>query len=455
MSREESERFFDPSILDRDLALARYRAVRQQTLRLADPLSPEDMAIQSMIEASPTKWHLAHTTWFFETFILRQQLADFRPFDEAYAFLFNSYYEAEGPRQPRPERGMLSRPSLADVMGYRDSVDLAMASLIEQQAGDDSWPETARLLDLGCQHEEQHQELLLTDIKHALYQNPLRPAYTNATPSAVTEAPELRWLTFEEGVHEIGHDGQGFGFDCEGPRHKVYVQPFELASRTITNGEYLEFVRDGGYQRPEFWLSDGWAVVQDDNWTSPLYWECHDGDWQVYTMSGMRGLDMGEPVCHLSYFEADAFASWADSSGLYGGARLPREAELEIAETSAGPDADDEIGEINDAHAGKYHPLCIDANSGTGSDAEPRPEGLSQLFGNLWEWTQSAYSPHPGFRAAKGAVGEYNGKFMSGQFVLKGGSCATPRGHIRSTYRNFFYPQGRWQFTGLRLARDI
>ncbi|MCH7805897.1 MAG: ergothioneine biosynthesis protein EgtB [Proteobacteria bacterium] len=380
----------------------RFSAVRARTEALAAPLSPEDMVVQSMPEVSPTKWHLGHTTWFFETFILKNFDSAYKVFDEAYNYLFNSYYNAAGDRQPRPKRGMLTRPPLSDVMAYRAQVTEAMLVLIGLAEKHKDWPGILKLLELGCHHEQQHQELLLTDIKHVLFQNPLKPAYSQAAPDKAKKTEKLSWRGFAEGLVEIGHDGPGFSFDCEGPRHKVYLNAFELASRPVSNAEYLEFIEDGGYARPDHWLSDGWAHICQKELSHPLYWERRDQEWHEFTLRGEQPLDPGAPVCHLSYYEAEAYARWA-------GARLPAEAELEISVD--GP-------------------------------------------GEVWQWTSSAYSPYPGFKAAKGAVGEYNGKFMCSQMVLRGGSGATSPGHWRPTYRNFFYPPDAWQFTGLRLARD-
>lgn len=385
-----------------------------------------------MPDVSPTKWHLAHTTWFFETFLLRQFVSGYQIHDERFHYLFNSYYEAEGPRHPRPQRGMITRPDMDEVRAYRKHVDAALVKFLSTAGGRNDWGEIAALLDLGCHHEEQHQELLLTDIKHVLAQNPDWPAYV---PGQFQPEPGRRngsaaWVDFDGGLVEIGHGGDGFAFDCEGPRHKFYLEDFSLASCLVTNREFLEFIDDGGYRRPELWLSDGWATVCEEGWRHPLYWREDDG-WREFTLFGERKLDPAGPVCHLSYYEADAFAEWA-------GARLPREQELEIAAVRSEP-----AGPVNDLECGALHPRPVEAEN-----------GIQQLFGDVWEWTQSAYSPYPGFRPRAGAVGEYNGKFMCNQLVLKGGSCATPRGHCRPSYRNYFPPHSRWQFTGLRLARD-
>ena len=407
-------------------ALARYRRVREATLDLTATLSAEDQVAQSMPDASPTKWHLAHTTWFFETFLLTPHLADYRPFDPAFGYLFNSYYEAVGPRQPRPQRGLLTRPSLERVLAYRAHVDQAMSRLLSQGAG-----ALKPLLDLGLAHEEQHQELILMDILHLFAQSPLKPAYAPAPALPVGRDPgALRQVAFEGGLVEIGHEGCGFAFDNEGPRHKVYLEPFRLADRLITNAEWLAFMADGGYSRPDLWLSEGWAHVQAEGWTAPLYWEqATDGSWLVMTLQGRRALAPHAPVTHVSFYEADAYATWA-------GARLPTEAEWEHA-------AADLPVAGNLREQGEFGPAA----------AKPH-QGLRQMFGDAWEWTRSAYAPYPGFRPAAGAVGEYNGKFMIGQMVLRGGCCATPEGHVRATYRNFFYPHQRWMFSGVRLAWD-
>jgi ergothioneine biosynthesis protein EgtB len=404
-----------------DSLAALFARVRGLSLDLAAPLSDADATVQSMDDASPAKWHLAHTSWFFETFVLRD-VAGYRPFDAAFAYLFNSYYDAEGPRHARPRRGMLTRPSLDEVRAYRAHVDAALAGALP---GLDA--EARALVELGCHHEQQHQELLLTDILHLFAQNPLRPAMWAPEPSPplalVPSGPG--WTEYESGAVEIGHAGPGFAFDCEGPRHSVLLQPYALADRPVTNGDWIAFIQDGGYREPRWWLSDGWTWVQREGIEAPLYWERDGAGWTSFGLDGQRPVDPAAPVTHVSFYEADAYAAWA-------GVRLPTEAEWEHA--AAGLDPDE--GQFLDA-------------------ARPvRPQGHGP-FGGVWEWTGSAYRPYPGFRAAEGAVGEYNGKFMSGQFVLKGGSCATPRRHVRASYRNFFYPHQRWQFTGVRLAKDL
>jgi ergothioneine biosynthesis protein EgtB len=408
---------------DREALAARFRKIRARTLELSSPLTAEDQAIQSMPDASPTKWHLAHTSWFFETFVLEPHLAGYKRFDPSFAYLFNSYYEAEGPRHPRPERGMLSRPSQDEILAYRAHVDESIAELLPNCSD-----LAARVVDLGLHHEQQHQELLLMDIKHLLSLNPLAPAYGAFPPAAVRDAPALQWISFEGGLVEIGHDGTGFAFDNEGPRHKAWLEPFRLASRLATNADYVAFIEDGGYHRPEFWLSDGWAKVCEEKWGAPLYWRRGEAEWSIFTLAGLQPMNLAAPVCHLSYYEADAFARWS-------GARLPTEAEWETAAATA-PAAG------NLAESGYYHPQPA------------KGERLTQMIGDAWEWTQSPYTPYPRYRPADGALGEYNGKFMANQFVLRGGSAATPADHIRITYRNFFPPHARWAFAGVRLADD-
>jgi ergothioneine biosynthesis protein EgtB len=409
---------------------ARYAAVRALTTALAAPLSAEDQIVQSMPEASPTKWHLAHTTWFFETFVLARFVPGYRPIDERYAYLFNSYYEAVGPRQPRPQRGLLARPDLDEVRAYRDAIDRRMERFLEDPPA--ALGDALERTELGLNHEQQHQELILTDIQHALWSNPLRPAYVvPPRRPAPTVAPDggTEWIGHAGGLAEIGHAGEGFSFDNERPRHRVYLEPFALARRPVTAGEYLRFVEDGGYHRPELWLSDGWAAVQEQGWAAPLYWERSGGAWSEFTLGGTRPLDLAAPVSHVSFFEAEAFARWAQ-------ARLPTEAEWEAVAA-----AEPVEGNLLDSSA--LVPRAGEAGDG----------GLAQVFGDAWEWTASAYLPYPRFRPLEGELGEYNGKFMSGQMVLRGGSCFTPRSHLRVSYRNFFPPATRWQMSGIRLAR--
>ncbi|MDB5449768.1 MAG: hypothetical protein JWQ52_896 [Phenylobacterium sp.] len=408
-----------------DEALRRYQTVRQASEAMTRSLTPEDQLAQSMPDASPTKWHLAHTTWFFETFLLTPRLAGYRVFDPRFGFLFNSYYEALGARQPRPARGLITRPSLDDVLSYRAHVDEGMARLLAQGADD-----FADLLDLGLAHEQQHQELILMDILHLFAQSPLHPAYAppRGPPAPVTVAP-LAFVGFDGGLVEIGHDGPGFAFDNETPRHKVFLAPYRLADRLVTNAEWQAFMADGGYGRPDLWLSEGWATVQAERWRAPLYWQETDDGWMAMSLHGLRPVDPAAPVTHVSFYEAEAYATWA-------GARLPTEAEWEHA--AAGLPVEGRF-----LGAGRIDPA-----------PSPGGEGLRQMFGDAWEWTRSAYSPYPGFHPAAGAVGEYNGKFMAGQFVLRGGACVTPAGHVRASYRNFFYPHQRWMFSGVRLAMD-
>jgi ergothioneine biosynthesis protein EgtB len=417
----------------RDALLDGYRAVRQLTERLVEPLTAEDQMLQSMDDASPAKWHRAHTTWFFETFVLQPHQPGYCVFDDHFNYLFNSYYEAIGERHPRPERGILSRPTAETVTQYRRYVDAAMAELIAR-TDDAALGMIAPLLALGLAHEQQHQELILTDIKHAFWRNPVSLAYQ--PPQAFTRepAPPLDFIGFAGGIVEIGHDGHGFAFDNEGPRHRVLLNPYRLATRPITCGEYLMFMEDGGYSQPELWLSDGWATVQREGWQAPLYWSPdarHESGWQIFTLNGKRAIDPAEPVCHVSFFEAAAFATWA-------GKRLPTEAEWEHAANSGR--CEFRGGFLDRAHP---HPRASTA-----------PAGRLQMLGEVWEWTRSGYEPYPGFRPVQGAIGEYNGKFMVSQLVLRGGSCVTPPGHVRASYRNFFPPAARWQFSGIRLAED-
>ncbi len=410
----------------RESLLLRYREVRAQSEQLCEPLEVEDYVIQAMAEVSPPKWHMAHTSWFFETFLLKPLLRGYREFHPAYAQLFNSYYNSIGRQWPRPQRGLLSRPTVREVYDYRAHVDEGMEELF-QRAGNGDWIMISERLALGLHHEQQHQELLLTDIKYNLSVNPLAPAYRSALTVVRAAAAPHGWQPFGGGEFEVGHEGSGFAFDNEGPRHRVLLDDFRLATRAVTNGDYADFIAEGGYQRPEFWLSDGWALSQRERWQAPLHWrrEGNNG-WQEFTLGGLRPLVAAEPVCHVSYYEADAYARWA-------GKRLPREEEWEVAAQSLPPEG-------NMLVSGALHPMPAQGH------------GMLQLFGDVWEWTQSAYTPYPGYRPAPGAFGEYNGKFMCNQLVLRGGSCVTPPDHIRATYRNFFYPHDRWQFTGIRLA---
>ncbi len=454
----------------------RYRRVRETTIALCAPLAVEDYVIQSMPDASPANWHLAHTSWFFERFVLGQLSPEPRRFHPRYEYLFNSYYESVGERQARPRRGLCSRPTVAEVRAYREHVDRQIGELCQSTR---LTPELGARLEIGLHHEQQHQELLLTDLLHLFAQNPLRPAYRapRATTGEASQAalgdrpiapaasqmstaryrgqvPPLRWLDLDAGLAAIGHDGPGFAFDNERPRHRVYLPGCELASRLVTNGEYLEFIADRGYARPELWLSDGWDLVQAGVLEGPLYWEREDGGaaagreriaaeahgWLEMTLDGLVPLDPAAPVCHLSYYEADAYARWA-------GARLPTEAEWEVAATRLGPS----ISSGGFLESGALHPRPLELAA---DHAEAMAAAPAQLVGEVWQWTQSDYAPYPGFRPFAGSLGEYNGKFMSGKRVLRGGSVATPASHFRLTYRNFFPPDARWQFSGVRLARD-
>ncbi len=410
---------YDPPLPDagRGSLAERFPAVRAQTEAIAAPLSPEDQQVQSMDDVSPTKWHLAHVTWFFETFLLRPNVPGYAEFHPDFNYLFNSYYEGVGPRHARPKRGLLTRPALDDVIAYRAHVDAAMSDMIDG-ISDDGGGGVA-LIELGLHHEQQHQELALMDIKHVLSCNPMDVAYRRKEPVSLRTTHPLEWFEVPGGTYSIGHDGEGFAFDNEGPAHDVLVGDYRIASRPVTNEEFAEFVQDGGYRRPEFWHADGWATANAEGWEAPLYWRRADDDsWNEFTFAGVCPLYDDAPVCHVSFYEAAAFAAWA-------GKRLPIEAEWEIAAQRFG------VGDAPDAAAG---------------------DGPAQMMGDVWEWTESAYSPYPGFEAAPGAVGEYNGKFMINQMVLRGASCGTPPGHARVTYRNFFYPHQRWAFSGFRLA---
>ncbi len=427
---QEMKAIEDWTDLARSRALSDFQRVRSFTERVCEPLVIEDYGLQTVVEASPPKWHLAHVSWFYETFLLRPYLRDYQVFHAGFDHLFNSYYEQTGAGfWPRPERGLLSRPTVAEVYDYRRHVDAAMAQLIDACPSSD-WPAVEHRLRIGLNHEQQHQELLVTDIKHHFACNPLRPAYRADLPVAPIGDPgPLGWLSFDGGLIETGAGPGDFAYDNERPRHRVFLEAFSLADRLVTNGEFLEFMSDGGYRNPAFWLADGWAEVQRRGWCCPLYWEEQEGSWQLMTLAGVRALNPAEPVCHLSYYEANAFATWA-------GKRLPTEAEWELAATGCPV-----IGNFVDEQW--LHPRPA------GAEAGPR-----QLFGDVWEWTGSAYLAYPGYRAPAGALGEYNGKFMCNQMVLRGGSCATSRDHARASYRNFFYPHERWQFKGFRLAES-
>jgi ergothioneine biosynthesis protein EgtB len=406
----------------------RLRQTRDLSLRLASPLGPEDMAVQAMEDASPTKWHLAHTSWFFEKLVLERYSEFYAPFDERFSFCFNSYYETMGARQPRPKREILTRPSLDGVLAYRRHIDAALEQFLD--IGLESAPEAASLIEIGINHEQQHQELMLTDILALFAANPLRPCYRAARSSAPRAEPKPQgWIAFEGGVCRIGSDGEGFCWDNERPAHEALLAPFRLADRPVNNHEWMQFIEDGGYGAPCLWLSDGWSLVNREQWRAPLYWEQCDGQWLCMTLEGLKPIDPAAPVAHVSYFEAQAFAQWARK-------RLPTEFEWEVAAQT----------------------VCREANDLSSEALRPLPAGggagLKQMFGDVWEWTASAYLPYPGYRAPAGPLGEYNAKFMVGQHVLRGGSCVTPKGHIRGSYRNYFYPHQRWQFSGLRLASD-
>jgi len=406
-----------------DLA-KRYVDVRAATLALAAPISEADCTAQSMPDASPVKWHLAHTTWFFETFILERfagSRGGFEPFDPSFRVLFNSYYNSIGEQYPRAQRGLITRPGVPEVERYRSTVDEQVVQLMGAPSVSE---ELAALVELGLQHEQQHQELILTDLKHALSANPTYPVYVVPVEYTTKSAAPLEWRTFGEGLVEVGFEGPGFSFDNERPRHRVFLERFEIASRCVTNGEWREFIADGGYARPELWLSDGWAVLQREQWQRPLYWLGEGAS--AFTLAGEQPVLDDAPVCHVSFYEADAYATWA-------GARLPREAEWEVS-------AQDQPVEGNFVEDGARQPIAA---------------GRSSWFGDVWEWTASPYVAYPRYRAPEGALGEYNGKFMADQWVLRGGSCATPRAHVRASYRNFFPASARWQFSGVRLARDV
>jgi ergothioneine biosynthesis protein EgtB len=421
-----------------------YRRIRDWTVGLTGGLAPEDQVVQTMEDVSPTKWHLAHTTWFFETFLLVPHAPGYRLHDDRYPYLFNSYYVQAGARHCRDRRGHISRPTVEEILAYRDHVDQAMEAFLST-VPEASAPGILELVELGLNHEQQHQELLLTDLKHVFSVNPLRPAYRSGGEGdagfGAGEGPDhgsrqpvpFRWVDLPSGVHEIGWEGSGFAYDNEGPRHRRYLEPARLANRLVTNREYLEFMEDGGYRTPALWMSEGWGLLQEQDWNAPFYWEDRGGQWWTFTLSGMRPVNPDEPVCHVNWYEADAFARWS-------GARLPREEEWEVA-------ARGRPIQGNLLEARRFHPRAA---------AGPEENGMEllQLYGDVWEWTGSPYSPYPGFRAAAGAVGEYNGKFMVNQFVLRGGSCATATSHLRPSYRNFFHPDKSWQFSGIRLADD-
>lgn len=421
---------FKKDLIPRDQLIKRFKAVRSFTEELTKPLKIEDFVIQSMPDVSPTKWHLGHTSWFFEAFVLKDAVSNYKSLNPNYSYIFNSYYVLIGERFIRANRGFLSRPTVEDVFNYRKFVNKNVIKFLEN-CTDKVYKRFSSVVEIGINHEQQHQELLLTDIKHVLSFNPLNPIYTESKiPSGKKQ--KMNWVTFEEGVCEIGNSGVNFCYDNETPEHKQYLQPFQLSSRLVTNGEYLEFIKSGAYKRQDLWLSDGWATLEKENWEAPLYWKRINKKWWNFTLSGLKEISMNEPVTHISYYEAEAFARWK-------GGRLPTEFEWEVAAKNIKING-------NFVDKKKFHPIPCKENS---------TNKLNQMYGDVWEWTQSAFLPYPGFKPLPGALGEYNGKFMSGQMVLRGGSCATYSNHIRKTYRNFFPPHSRWQFMGLRLAKDI
>jgi ergothioneine biosynthesis protein EgtB len=427
-----AQSFQFPQSHSRQNFIERYQTVRRFSEQLCEPLVTEDYVIQSMPDTSPTKWHLAHVTWFWETFLLAQEVPNYQSLHPDYAYLFNSYYNSLGARHSRPKRGLISRPTVQQTYDYRRYVDEQVLTLLEK-LDEERIAQLMPILTLGLNHEQQHQELILTDIKHVLAANILHPMYKERSIASGLQVPALQWISFPEGIQEIGHEGEGFFFDNEEPRHRQFLEAFQLGSRLVTNGEYLAFIKDGGYKNPLLWLSDGWNTVQQEEWEAPMYWEQHDGQWEMMTLNGFRKVEESEPVCHVSYYEADAYARWAD-------ARLATEAEWEVAARTVPVKG-------NFVESGLYHPASLSESPSDGK--------LAQMYGDVWEWTQSAYLPYPGYKPASGAVGEYNGKFMCNQFVLRGGSCATAESHIRSTYRNFFPPNARWQFMGVRLAKEV
>jgi ergothioneine biosynthesis protein EgtB len=408
--------------------LDRYKRIRKFSEKLCEPLETEDFVIQSMPDMSPTKWHLAHTSWFFETFVLKEVNKNYKSINEEFAYLFNSYYVQAGPRFFRHHRGLVSRPTVKEVFEYRNYVDHNMIEFFEK-IDDESFNKIMVVIEIGLNHEQQHQELMLTDIKHLFSMNPLYPVYKPFENIAQTEESKLNWIGFEEGIYKVGYEKDGFFYDNEKPEHKQYLNDFSISDRLVTNREYLEFMNDDGYKRAEFWLSDGIATVERENWEAPLYWRNIEGKWMYFTLNGFRDVELDEPVCHVSHYEADAYARWAK-------ARLATEAEWEVASANLVVDGNFVESEL-------YHPTSrLDENI------------IKQMYGNVWEWTQSSYLPYPGYKVPDGAIGEYNGKFMSNQMVLRGGSCATSITHIRNTYRNFFPAHARWQFMGIRLAKD-
>ncbi|TYP93361.1 ergothioneine biosynthesis protein EgtB [Fodinibius salinus] len=408
----------------------RFKEIRDFSIHLTEPLEKEDYVIQAINNTSPTKWHLAHVSWFYETFVLEKALPDYESLHPQYSYIFNSYYLQTGEPHTRSKRGLLSRPSVDEVLEYREYVNGQVLAFIEG-ATPEEIAEFGPVIEIGNHHEQQHQELMVTDFKYMFAQNPLYPKYKELNHPKGSPPDSLNWISFDEGIYEIGNDGGEYTYDNEHPRHRKFLEPFVMADRLITNGEFMEFMEDGGYERSPLWLDDGWATVNERNWDSPLYWCKRDDGWYHYTLGGLRKVHPHEPVTHVSYYESDAFARWAD-------ARLPREAEWEVA-------AGDKPYDGNFVEDNKFHPRPLQQNT----------DGLKQMYGDVWEWTMSAYEPYPGYEPLPGALGEYNGKFMCSQYVLRGGSCATSETHIRKTYRNFFYPDARWQFNGIRLAKNI
>ncbi len=423
--------FYFTSTQTPESLLEQYQEVRSFSEKLCKPLTIEDYVVQSMEDVSPTKWHLAHTTWFFENFVLASQDVPYQWACPEYSYLFNSYYIQAGARYSRPRRGLITRPGVQEVFEYRQRIDERIITLLKE-VNQPALGELLPIIEIGIHHEQQHQELIVSDIKHVFSFNPLYPVYKETEAGSSQDVPEIAWVSFEEGIHRIGHDGNGFCFDSEMPCHRHFLESFQVANRLITNGEYIQFIDDGGYREPTLWLSEGWHTVEELGWKAPLYWREIDGEWHNFTLDGMRKVDPSEPVCHLSYYEAEAFARWAD-------ARLPSEAEWETA--SAGVPLQ---GNFVDSE--RYHPKPVEAQESSGLPL--------QMFGDVWEWTYSPYIGYPGYKPVEGALGEYNGKFMCNQMVLRGGSCVTSHSHIRRTYRNFFPNSARWQFTGIRLAKD-
>lgn len=430
---QERQSFTQPS--PRQTLLERYHAVRAFTEQLCRPLELEDYVVQSMPDVSPTKWHIAHTSWFFETFVLQPTLSNYTSLHPQYNYLFNSYYNTVGTRHCRPKRGLISRPTVQEVYTYRHYVDEHMHNLLEKCDGG-QLERLAPIITLGIHHEQQHQELMVTDIKHVLSCNPLHPVYRERAPQKVSAVAPLEWINYLEGIVQIGYAGNGFHYDNEGPRHRQFVEPYQLASRLTTNEEYMAFIEDGGYKNPLLWLSNGWNTVQSEGWEAPFYWEKQDGRWFTMDLNGFHEVDPYEPVCHVSYYEADAYARWTN-------ARLATEVEWEVAAQTVPITG-------NFVENEQFHPIALQQQTTSGPITQPQ-----QMYGDVWEWTQSAYLGYPGYKPASGAIGEYNGKFMCNQFVLRGGSCATSITHIRPTYRNFFPPDARWQFMGIRLAREV